>query len=236
MKMMGPCTLVPVMVGMLAALIGCSGAGGGAAVSAAGLETEDDKTLYALGHTMGSNIKGFGLTSEEIEIVKIGLTDAVTGAEAQVDSQDYGPKIQAFAQARTTLQAALAKERARAYLAEAGGEEGAVTTPSGLVYLAILEGTGAAPKPTDNVSVHYRGALEDGTEFDSSYTRNQPAQFSLNKVIACWTEGLQLMKVGGAAKFICPSDIGYGDAGRPPVIPPGATLVFEVELLEIVAQ
>jgi FKBP-type peptidyl-prolyl cis-trans isomerase FkpA len=94
-------------------------------------------------------------------------------------------------------------------------------------------GTGASPKVTDTVKVHYRGTLMDGTEFDSSYKRNEPAQFPLNQVIPCWTEGVQRMKVGGQSRLVCPPNIAYGDRGSPPVIPAGATLVFEVELLGI---
>ena len=108
------------------------------------------------------------------------------------------------------------------------------TTASGLQYEVITEGTGAKPKATDTVLVHYRGTFLDGREFDSSYKRNEPATFPLKGVIKCWTEGLQLMKVGGKSKLVCPSDIAYGDAGRPPQIKGGATLVFEVELLEVV--
>jgi FKBP-type peptidyl-prolyl cis-trans isomerase FkpA len=95
------------------------------------------------------------------------------------------------------------------------------------------EGTGATPKATDTVRVHYRGTLTDGKEFDSSYKRNEPVEFPLNQVISCWTEGVQMMKVGGKARLICPAATAYGDAGRPPVIPPGATLIFEVELLGV---
>ena len=110
---------------------------------------------------------------------------------------------------------------------------GATRTASGLVYRELTPGTGASPKPTDVVKVHYRGTLVDGTEFDSSYKRNEPAQFPLNRVIPCWTEGVQKMKVGGKSQLVCPSSIAYGDAGSPPVIPGGATLVFEIELLGI---
>jgi FKBP-type peptidyl-prolyl cis-trans isomerase FkpA len=102
-----------------------------------------------------------------------------------------------------------------------------------MVYRELKVGAGESPKTTDTVKVHYRGTLVNGTEFDSSYKRNEPAQFPLNGVIKCWTEGVQRMKVGGKSMLICPSDLAYGDQGRPPTIPGGATLLFEIELLEI---
>jgi FKBP-type peptidyl-prolyl cis-trans isomerase FkpA len=117
--------------------------------------------------------------------------------------------------------------------ARAATEPGAVTTESGLVFRSVKEGTGASPKATDQVRVHYRGTLMDGKEFDSSYKRGEPAVFPLNRVIKCWTEGLQRMKVGGTAQLTCPAAIAYGDRGAGGQIPPGATLKFEVELLAI---
>ncbi len=120
-----------------------------------------------------------------------------------------------------------------AFLAAAAKEEGAVRTDSGLVYRELQAGTGAQPKATSRVTVHYRGTLTNGKEFDSSYGRGEPATFGLNQVIPCWTEGLQRMKVGGKARLVCPSRIAYGPSGRPPVIPGSATLVFEVELLDV---
>jgi FKBP-type peptidyl-prolyl cis-trans isomerase FkpA len=121
----------------------------------------------------------------------------------------------------------------QAYLEKAAAEPGAVKTSSGLIYRELRAGNGPSPKPSDVVAVNYRGALVDGTEFDSSYKRNEPASFPLNGVIPCWTEGLQRMKEGGKAQLVCPSSIGYGERGSPPVIPGGATLIFEVELLKI---
>lgn len=118
-------------------------------------------------------------------------------------------------------------------IARARAEKGAQTTPSGLVFLSLKEGTGPMPKASDLVQVHYRGTLPDGREFDSSYSRNSPAQFPLNGVIKCWTEGVQKIKVGGKAKLTCPSSIAYGERGAGGVIPPNATLLFEVELLAI---
>jgi FKBP-type peptidyl-prolyl cis-trans isomerase FkpA len=117
--------------------------------------------------------------------------------------------------------------------AKAAKEPGAVVTKSGLVYRALKEGAGASPTASDTVRVHYQGTFPDGREFDSSYKRGQPAEFPLNRVIPCWTEGVQRMKAGGKAKLTCPSSIAYGARGAGGVIPPNATLVFEIELLEI---
>ena len=121
----------------------------------------------------------------------------------------------------------------KAFLDKAAAEPGAQRTASGLVYRVITAGTGASPKATDTVKVHYRGTLINGKEFDSSYARNEPAEFPLNRVIPCWTEGVQKMKVGGKARLVCPANIAYGDASPTPDIPNGATLVFEIELLGI---
>ena len=115
----------------------------------------------------------------------------------------------------------------------AAKEAGAVVTDSGLVYVPLRDGTGASPAETDTVKVHYKGTLPDGKEFDSSYKRGQPAEFPLNRVIKCWTEGVQRMKVGGKAKLVCPSAIAYGERGVGGLIPPNSTLLFEIELLGI---
>jgi len=120
--------------------------------------------------------------------------------------------------------------------ASAAKQSGAVVTSSGLVYRSVKEGTGPSPAATDRVRVHYRGTFADGREFDSSYARKEPAEFPLNRVIKCWTEGVQRMKVGGKAQLVCPPDIAYGAAGAGGVIPPNATLQFEVELLGIAGK
>lgn len=122
------------------------------------------------------------------------------------------------------------------YPEKAAKEPGAVRTPSGLVYKSLVEGKGASPKATDTVKVHYHGTLTDGKVFDSSVERKQPLEFALNGVIPCWTEGVQKMRVGGKARLVCPSDIAYGERGYPPDIPGGATLIFEVQLLDIVKK
>jgi FKBP-type peptidyl-prolyl cis-trans isomerase FkpA len=122
---------------------------------------------------------------------------------------------------------------AKAYREKAAAVPGAVKTSSGLIYRELRAGSGASPSASDTVKVHYRGTLINGTEFDSSYKRNEPAEFPLNRVIPCWTEGVQRMKIGGKSQLVCPSAIAYGESGSPPVIPGGATLVFEIELLGI---
>ena len=128
------------------------------------------------------------------------------------------------------------REAAQAFLDKAAAEPGAKKLPSGLVITTLRPGTGASPKATDTVKVHYQGTLIDGTVFDSSVRRGEPATFPLNGVIPCWTEGVQQMKVGGKSRLVCPSNLAYGDRGAPPRIKPGATLVFEIELLEVVTK
>ena len=130
--------------------------------------------------------------------------------------------------------AAQEKKAGETMLSKAAGEKGAKKTPAGAVVIPLKPGTGPSPSPTDKVKVHYHGTLTDGTVFDSSVQRGEPITFPLDGVIPCWTEGVQQMKVGGKARLVCPSDTAYGDRGAPPRIKPGATLVFEVELLEIV--
>ena len=196
------------------------------------LKSEDDKTLYALGLILGRNLATFNLTQRDLAIVQKGISDQVLGREAQVDLDTYGPKVGQLAKARGKQAADREKAASQDFLEAAAKEPHAVKTASGLIYTELRPGTGRSPKPTDKVKVNYRGTLSDGTEFDSSYERG-PATFPLNRVIKCWTEGVGMMKVGGKAKLVCPSDIAYGDRGRPPQIPPGATLVFEVELLGI---
>ena len=195
--------------------------------------TDDQKPVYALGLLMQRSLDQFDLTAVELDILKRALTDAAARKPA-IDIDEWGPKIEAFAAARAERVAAREKAASVAYLAKAAAEPGVVRTDSGMIYRDLSPGTGPSPMATDTVKVHYRGTLINGTEFDSSYRRNEPAQFPLNGVIPCWTEGVQKMRVGGKARLVCPSDLAYGDAGRPS-IPGGAALLFEVELLEIVA-
>lgn len=197
--------------------------------------TDEQKTFYALGAVLGQQVSNsFNATPAELEFIKKGMHDAATGGKPAVEMETYGPKIQQLAQARASVRADKAKAEGKAFADKAAQEKGAVKTASGLIYIPQKEGSGASPAETDIVKVNYRGTLTDGKEFDSSYARNEPAQFPLNGVIKCWTEGVAKMKVGGKAKLVCPPAIAYGDQGTPGgPIPPAATLVFEVELLEV---
>jgi FKBP-type peptidyl-prolyl cis-trans isomerase FkpA len=205
-----------------------------ATAAPASLTTDEEKTIYAIGLSIGKSISTLSLTASEVELVKRGISDATAG-KPEIELNMWGPKIQAFATGRAAAAAEKEKAASATYLAKAATEPGAVKTDSGLVYRELTAGTGESPKATDTVKVHYRGTLTNGTEFDSSYKRNQPTTFALNGVIKCWTEGVQRMKVGGKSMLVCPSDIAYGNVGHPPTIPGGATLNFEIELLEIVA-
>lgn len=195
--------------------------------------TEDEKTIYALGLMLSKNLMAFDLTPEEVALVQQALADSMTGKTPAVKIDQYETKVRELAQSRGAKRAEKEKAAGKAYLDTAAAKPGATKTASGLVYQETLAGTGASPVATDTVKVHYRGTLLDGSEFDSSIARGEPVEFGLGRVIPCWTEGLQKMKVGGKATLVCPSDLAYGDRGRPS-IPPGATLVFEIELLDIV--
>lgn len=188
--------------------------------------TEDEKALYALGVAVSQNIASFNLTPEELAQVQLGFSDGALGKTPQVDVQTYFPKLR-------DLQSSRIAAVGKAALDKAAGEPGAKRTDSGLIYTTKSEGSGAQPKATDTVKVHYHGTLPNGKVFDSSVERGEPATFPLNGVIPCWTEGVQMMKVGGKSRLVCPASIAYGDRGAPPDIGPGATLIFDVELLGI---
>jgi len=200
------------------------------------LETEDDQALYALGLDIGNNIGVFALQPAELKLVEAGLSDAIAKKQPPlVDLDAVRPKIMELARKRQLGKADAEKAKGKAAVETAAKEPGAQQLASGIVLKSLRPGTGASPTPTDTVKVHYEGRLTDGTVFDSSYKRNEPAEFPLNGVVRCWTEGLQQMKIGEKAQLTCPSDLAYGDQGRPPTIPGGATLIFDVELLEIAA-
>lgn len=195
--------------------------------------SDDQKTIYALGLLVQRSLKTFDFDAAELEVLKRAITDAAAGTPA-LTLDEWGPRVQPFAQARGLRAAEKEKVASAAYLTTAAAATGAVRTDTGLVYTELTAGTGQAPAATDVVRVHYRGTLRDGTEFDSSYARNEPTEFPLNRVIPCWTQGVQRMKVGGKARLVCPADLAYGENGNQD-IPGGAALVFEVELLAVVA-
>ncbi len=195
--------------------------------------TEEQKTLYAIGMLVSRSLAAFNLTPAELEFVKQGLTDANSGKTPAVDLAAYNGKVQELARSRRKAQGEKLASVNKETLEKAAAEKGAVKTGSGLVFRSLKEGKGNSPGATDTVKVNYRGLLPDGKEFDSSYKRGKPAEFRLDGVIKCWTEGLQRMKVGGKAKLVCPSTIAYGEAGAGDLVLPGATLIFEVELLDV---
>jgi FKBP-type peptidyl-prolyl cis-trans isomerase FkpA len=191
------------------------------------LQTDEQKTIYALGVTLGQSVTSLALTPEEVMVLQRGLADALAGTAPAVDPKEQGPKIQTLAKARLAQLSAATLERA-------AKEPGAVKLPSGVIYRELKAGTGKSPRAIDTVKVQYRGTLVDGTEFDSSYARGMPAEFPLNGVIPCWTQGVQKMKVGTKAKLTCPGNTAYGE--RPPTgsrIPPNAVLTFDVELVDV---
>jgi len=198
---------------------------------------DEEKVLYALGLLIGGNVKPLGLSKAELAHVKRGFEHAISGAKPELELQEWGPKVQGFAakkqQAQGEKDSAVEKEASKGFLAKYAKEKGVTALPSGLHFKSLKAGTGPMPKATDKVKVHYEGKLINGTIFDSSKKRGQPAEFPLNGVIPCWTEGVQKMKVGETAQLVCPAAIAYGDRGHPPTIPGGATLVFEIDLISV---
>jgi FKBP-type peptidyl-prolyl cis-trans isomerase FkpA len=197
-------------------------------------ESDDEPNLfYVLGVAISDSLKPFDLKEDELKQVVKGLEDAISGKAGNVNPRDYMAQIGEIQEERQASVASAEKVESEKFTAAEASKPGAIKTESGLILIPTTEGAGASPAPTDTVKVHYHGTLRTGSVFDSSVERGEPATFPLDRVIPCWTEGVGMMKVGGKARLICPSDIAYGDRGRPPSIPGGATLVFEVELIEI---
>ena len=198
--------------------------------------TDEQKTFYALGLAINNSLSNFNLSEPEFELVKSGIADGFFKRPPKVDLKAFGLKISELQQARASVIAEAEKKVGAAFLAKAAAESGAKKTESGAILITIKEGNGATPKIADIVKVHYLGTLVDGTVFDDSAKQGgNPATLRVNEMSKCWVEGIQQIKVGGKSKLVCPSSLAYRDKGLPPFIKPGATLVFEIELLEIVA-
>ncbi len=197
-------------------------------------QTEKQKTLYAIGQTVARQLAVFALSPDEFASVLQGLTDAQEGKPAAVEVSAYTVKVQELARERRKALGAKLAPLGETALAKAAQEPGAVKSPSGVVYRSLREGSGAQPGVSDTVRVHYRGRLANGREFDSSFKRGKPLDVKLSAVIPCWTEGVQKMKVGGQATLVCPATLAYGEQGAGELIPPQATLLFDIDLLEIV--
>ncbi len=194
---------------------------------------EKEKASYALGLSIASNLAGQSLGDIDTQKFMDGLNDFLQGNPFRIDVNEINQVISDYQAKQSKSENAGILEEGEKFLAENTKKEGVVTTPSGLQYEVLKEGTGASPKATDQVTVHYVGSLLDGTKFDSSVDRGEPATFGLNQVIPGWTEGVQLMKEGGKYRFYIPYNLAYGERGAPPSIPGYATLVFDVELLGV---
>lgn len=193
-----------------------------------------EKLSYALGMVIGHNLKGMGVKELSAESFAAAVADVLASRPTRIDDAKAQELVGAFLQRQQQEAGKAVREEGEQYLAENARKEGVTVLPSGLQYSVIKEGTGAKPKATDRVKCHYEGTLTDGTVFDSSYRRGEPAVFPLNGVIAGWTEGVQLMQEGAKYRFFIPYQLAYGERGAGQSIPPYAALVFDVELLEIV--
>jgi FKBP-type peptidyl-prolyl cis-trans isomerase len=171
-----------------------------------------------------------------VHVIQAGLADGILGNEAKAPLETWGPRIDGMLKSRAETVTAREREAGKTFAAEAAKGAGAEVTESGLVYVEMEPGTGASPSPTDTVQLEYKGSFRDGNVFDRSEEGGEPVTFALDGVVQCFSEGISKMKVGGTSKLVCPPDIAYGDQGYPPVIPPGATLMFEVKLIGIVSE
>lgn len=205
-------------------------------------KNDDEREIYTIGYLMGRNLTAFSLSAAETKILSSGLTDSTQGATPKIDIRFYQPRVQELLQKRMAVvneklaaSAEPEKAKGRAYTEKFVKENKPKAIPGGGWYLEQKAGTGATPTSADVVRCHYRGTHIDGTEFDSSYKRGAPSDFPIapGSVIDCWVKGIPMMKVGGKATFVCPSDVAYKDAGRPGIAG-GETLTFEVELVDIV--
>jgi FKBP-type peptidyl-prolyl cis-trans isomerase len=204
-----------------------------AAQEALGAPTElADKVAYSIGANLGRSLKQQGVDFD-VDYIARGIQDALGDGELLLSQEEMATAVQEFQQQLADQAGAENRAEAEEFLASNGARDGVTTLPSGLQYEVVQAGEGPKPSASDRVTVHYRGSLVDGTQFDSSYDRGQPATFRLDQVIPGWSEGLQLMSVGSIYKLYIPGVLGYGSTPPPGPIGPDATLVFEVELLAI---
>ena len=192
-----------------------------------------EKISYALGLGIGQQLKSMNIENFDIKEFSRSIEDVMAGRDTDMTAREAQVMLSEYFQKKEKQQAEENIAKGKAYLEEHGKREGVITTKSGLQYEVLTEGTGKSPKATDKVRCHYEGRLTDGSVFDSSYQRGEPADFGLNQVIAGWTEGVQLMKEGAKYRFHIPYLLGYGERGAGASIPPYATLVFEVELIKV---
>ena len=192
-----------------------------------------EKISYALGLGIGQQLKSMNIENFDIKEFSRSIEDVMAGRDTDMTAREAQVMLSEYFQKKEKEQAEENIAKGKAYLEENGKREGVITTKSGLQYEVLTEGTGKSPKATDKVRCHYEGRLTDGSVFDSSYQRGEPADFGLNQVIAGWTEGFQLMKEGAKYRFHIPYLLGYGERGAGASIPPYATLVFDVELIKV---
>jgi len=221
-----------ILTASLIATFACTEKGGGSSATS-GTPTDDDKIFYSIGVMAGTGIAKFEFTEDEFAWVARGVADAAMHREPLTNPEEQMAAIHQLYTARTARANEAEAKASAEFLASEAAAEGAIQSESGMIMRVIVEGTGEQPKPTDEVKVHYHGTLRDGTVFDSSGDRGEPAPFPLNRVIPCWTEALTQMKVGGKSRIVCPASLAYGANGMGS-IPGDAALAFDVELLEIV--
>ena len=192
-----------------------------------------NKISYALGLGIGQQLKSMNIEDFSIEDFTKSISDVMTGKETAISSREAQAMLNEYFQKKEKEQAQTAIAEGKVYLEQNAKRDGVTQTKSGLQYEVLTEGTGKSPKATDTVRCHYEGRLLDGTVFDSSYKRGEPADFGLNQVIPGWTEGVQLMKEGAKFRFHIPYLLAYGERGAGSQIPPYSTLIFDVELIKV---
>jgi len=212
--------------------LGVSAAG---SVRAGGLASEHEQALYAIGVRLGRSLAPFVLGEDELETVLRGVRDTALGRELAVNETAQQPRIDALLHERRSAAIAAERPAGAAFLERAAREPGALRTSSGAIFVELRAGSGPTPEPGDRVRLHYHGRLRDGNVFDSSVERGTSVTLAVSNALACWREGLLRMRVGGKSRLTCPAELAHGQAGDPPRVPGGAAVVYEVELLEIVA-